>query len=126
MLWALDKWRRNRSTADGQPSQPIVSKAALCRALLSEFAELRVGGRRLEVVLSQMCNMHRAVLARSSTLPACDIPDIEARIDRAFAAASEGTSDSEGSSGSPTHDGDGEDDEERTPMVRCFGHGVAD
>lgn len=85
---------------------------ALSGALWSEFPELR-GCRDAGGIQRKMYKMIPVMLDKGFSLPACDLPNIDARIDRAVADArrgamrpqdSEGASASEGSTISTSHD----------------------
>ena len=129
LLWAMDKSRRSSCslTKDSQPAQPRATPA-LSRALWSEFPELR-GCRDSGAILKKMFRMVHTMLDKNFILPACDLPDIDARIDRVVVEAcraamcpqgSEGMPASNGSAGRPTYD---DSDEEQTEITVgcCWG-----
>ena len=87
VLWALE---RSRGTgADGKPLQPRAS-IGLSTALLAEFPELHAPVHSVGGIAAKMWRMVPTLLDERFILPACDLPDCDARIDRAVAAAGTG------------------------------------
>ena len=126
MLWALDRLRRRRSTTDGRPSRPRAT-TALSRALWSEFPELRCHSPR--AIQSKLAKLIPIMLGQRFILPACDLPDINARIDRVVAEARRATTvwpqGGEGPSAGSGSATDDESEDERMLSVGCFGHDAA-
>ena len=121
LLMALDK------SCSATGNMPRAMAAPLSAALLNEFPQELLGRGSVAVAMKM-----RRMLDEGFTHPSCDIPDIDARIDLAIAAAAaaaglsmarpQGSEDPfAGEDGSATHD----DDSNNEQMVGCYGRNLA-